>query len=183
MQVVLLRIGKAAAKRTDHGVRAGIAHIEVPLGHGQHRAHTSIPQGRWHAQRIAVEGVELDVQPQVSHRFDQQCQIVAPVARHHRLGAAGADFGGIGQEVLHPAHWVQLLANDLNVWPLGGDHLAGPAHHLLTKAVILANEVGFFQTRVGAHHVGQGVQAHVRVGVEAEVPKATPLVRQTRIDG
>jgi hypothetical protein len=71
----------------------------------------------------------LPSKPALPGGLDQQRQVVAPVAGDDRLRAAGLDLGGIGQEVLHAAHRVQLVAHDLHIRPLQAQLPRGLAQH------------------------------------------------------
>ena len=76
---------------------------------------------------------------------------------------------------------MQLLAGDADVRALLRQLLARLAQHALAKAVVLAQQIHRFERCVLAQHLHQRGQAHVGVGVKAEMPKAAFLIGQRRV--
>ena len=183
MHVVVARLGEALAEGGVESLGRRTAHIRLPLGHSQHAADAGLANGCWRAQRVAVKRVELGVGARLAQSTHQQREVVAPISGEHSLRAAGLDLGGIGQEVFDTAERVQLVADDLDVGPLGADHRACLCEHMLAKAVVLADQVHALDAAVALQHVGQRGQAHVGMRVEAEVPEAAALVGQRRVHG
>ena len=182
MDIVILRPGKALAKRLVESLGRIAGFVGKPVRHRNHLAHAGIAQRRRHAQCIAIEGVELALITHVLRGLDQQCQVIAPVPGQHRLRAAGLDFHGIRNEVLHPPQRMQLVPDDLHIGTLHAQLLAGLAQHRLAKAVVLADQVDAFDRLVILEHIHQGRHAHVGVGIKTKMPVAALFVRQDGID-
>jgi len=153
------------------------------IGHREHAPDAGLADRRRRAERVAVEGVELQRLAEVAHRAHELRQVVAPVAGQHRVRTAGADLGRIRQEVLHAAERVQLVADDLDVGAHRSNHRARLARDVLAEAVVLVDQVQPPHLAVGAQHLDERGQPHVGVRVEAEVPGAAALVGQARVDG
>jgi hypothetical protein len=89
---------------------------------------------------------------------------------------------GVGREVLHLAHRVQFVADDLHVGALHAELAARLAQHRLAEAVVLPDQVHALERGVVLHRVHQRGHAHVGMRVETEVPEAAALVGQHRVD-
>ena len=182
VHVVVRRLREALAKGAIEGRGLRRLHVGQPVGHRDHLAHAGLAEGGRRAERIAVEGVELAVEADLARSLHEQREVVAPVARDHRLRTAGLDLHGIGREVLHPAHRMQLLAHDLDVGPQLCHLALALAQHGLAEAVVLPDQVGTLHAAVVLEHLHQGRDAHVGMRIEAEVPVAAALVGEDRVD-
>ena len=178
MNVVVLRFRKTLAKALVKLFRFRAGHIREPVRNGDHLAHTRFANRRRRAERIAVKRIEAAVVADFFRGLDQQRQVIAPVAREHRLRAAGFDLHGIRDEVFHPPQRVQLIANNLHIGPLQSELFSRFTQHALPKAVVLADQVNAFQCLVVFQHLHQRSHAHVGMRVEAEMPVAAFFVRQ-----
>ena len=76
---------------------------------------------------------------------------------------------------------MQLVAHDLDVRPLLLEQLLGRLRHLVAEGVVLPDDVDLLDLLVAQHRIDDGLQLHVAVGVEAEMPEAAPGVGEVGI--
>ena len=72
-----------------------------------------------------VIGVPVHLQSGVRGSFQQQRKVLPPVAGNDAVGARCLDLGDIGREVGDLQQRMQLVADDLDVGTLGGQHRLG----------------------------------------------------------
>src|SRR3954447_21082085 len=79
------------------------------------------------AGAAGIIGVPVHFQSGVGGSLEQQGEILAPVAGDHSVGAGCLDLGDIGRKIGDLEQRVEFVADDLDVRPLGGQHLLGGA--------------------------------------------------------
>ena len=99
------------------------------------------------------------------------------------VGARSLDLRDVRREVLHLLQRVKLVADDLDVGALLGQHLARRRGDGLAERVILVDEIDGLDLLILRDDVGHRRHFHVGVGVEAEMPEIALLVGERRIDG
>ena len=117
--------GEALLERRRVGIELR-QRVVVIFAHLLDDADAVLADGARRAQRAAVVGVPVHLEPGVLAGLDQQQHVVAPVAGDHRVRARGLDLGDVRREVLHLLQRVQLVADDLDVGALLGEHLRAP---------------------------------------------------------
>ena len=169
---------KALVKRLARCTR-GIGH---PLGYCHHTIHTRLANGCRCSQGIAVEGVELALKAPIACRLDEQREVIAPVARDHRLCAAGLDLGDVGQKVLDLADGMQIFTDHLDIAAFGLQLAARLTHHCTAKAVVLTDQVDRAHLLIRTQHLHERGHAHISVRIKTEVPEAAAVIGQGRFD-
>ena len=78
------------------------------------------------AGAAGIIGVPVDLQAGVGRGLQQQREVLPPVAGDDAVGAGRLDLGDIGREVGDLQQRMQFVADDLDVGPLGREHLCAP---------------------------------------------------------
>ena len=111
--------------------------LPVTIGHRHDVFYAGVAQGGRRAQAVAVERIEMRVESLLPGGFDKQCQVIAPVASNHRVGAACADLGNVRREVLHAAGGDEFIGDDRNVRTALLQRTLGFAADVVAEAVVL----------------------------------------------
>ena len=155
----------------------------MPVGHRHDVFYAGVAQSGGRAQAVAVERVEMRVEPLFARGFDEQRQVVAPVAGDHRVGAACADFGNVRREVLHAAGGDEFVGDDRNVRAALLQRALGFTADVVAEAVVLVEQIDFLHRFILLDDIGERVHAHAGVGIEAEMPEAAIRVGERGVVG
>src|SRR5258706_437062 len=114
--------------------------------------------------------------------LEQQRHVLCPVAGNDGVSAGRLDLGYVRCEIGDLLERVELVADDLDVRPFGGQHLTRRGTHRLTEGVVLIDQIDFPDVGARLHVVGQRFHLDVGIGVEPEMPEIAFFVGQHRID-
>lgn len=153
----------------------------MPVRHGDDPPDTGIAERGRRAEAVAVERVELRIQPLLARRLHEQREVVAPVAGHDGIRAARADLRDIRREILDPADRVEFVAGDRHVRAPRGQRLPRERADVVAEAVVLVQQIDLAQRAVARHHVRERGHPHPRVRVEAKMPETAARAGQRRI--
>ena len=134
------------------------------------------------AGAACVVGVPAHLEAGVSRGLQQQCEVLAPVAGDHGVGARRLDLRNVRREVGDLQQRVLFVADDLDVRTLFFQHRTRRGAHGFAERIILIDEVQLLDGGNALHVVGEGFHLDVGIRVPAEVRKAALVVGEDGVD-